>query len=63
MTITVVDQTGKHVYQPGFMYIAMGGERAGTSSDRSAACSTLASTLVVGEVEQVDEDGTDGPSG
>ena len=27
-TITVVDQTGQHVYQPGFMYIAMGGERA-----------------------------------
>ncbi len=27
-TITVVDQTGEHTYQPGFMYIAMGGERA-----------------------------------
>jgi len=26
--ITVVDQTGQHVYQPGFMYITMGGERA-----------------------------------
>ena len=28
VSITVVDQTGQHTYQPGFMYIAMGGERA-----------------------------------
>ena len=27
-TVTVVDATGQHNYQPGFMYIAMGGERA-----------------------------------
>ena len=26
--VTVVDPSGAHVYQPGFMYIAMGGERA-----------------------------------
>ncbi|HET7726741.1 MAG TPA: FAD/NAD(P)-binding oxidoreductase [Candidatus Limnocylindrales bacterium] len=26
--VTVVDATGQHTYQPGFMYIAMGGERA-----------------------------------
>jgi len=26
--VTVVDATGQHVYQPGFMYIAMGGESA-----------------------------------
>ena len=26
--VTVIDRTGAHVYQPGFMYIAMGGERA-----------------------------------
>jgi len=26
--VTVVDSTGQHVYQPGFMYIAMGGESA-----------------------------------
>lgn len=26
--LTVVDSTGQHTYQPGFMYIAMGGERA-----------------------------------
>ncbi len=27
-SVTVVDESGEHVYQPGFMYIAMGGERA-----------------------------------
>jgi sulfide:quinone oxidoreductase len=26
--VTVVDATGQHAYQPGYMYIAMGGERA-----------------------------------
>jgi sulfide:quinone oxidoreductase len=26
-SVTVVDETGEHVYQPGFMYIAMGNER------------------------------------
>src|SRR5688572_1801640 len=28
VTVTVVDERGQHVYQPGFMYIAMGGEVA-----------------------------------
>ncbi|TAM63021.1 MAG: NAD(P)/FAD-dependent oxidoreductase, partial [Chloroflexota bacterium] len=28
VTLTVIDARGEHVYQPGFMYIAMGGERA-----------------------------------
>ncbi len=27
-SVTLVDEKGEHVYQPGFMYIAMGGERA-----------------------------------
>jgi sulfide:quinone oxidoreductase len=27
-SVTLVDELGQHVYQPGFMYIAMGGERA-----------------------------------
>ena len=37
--IVVVDATGQHVYQPGFMYIAMGGERAANLSrpERSPA--------------------------
>ncbi|HEY6609152.1 MAG TPA: FAD/NAD(P)-binding oxidoreductase [Candidatus Limnocylindria bacterium] len=28
VSVTLVDEGGAHVYQPGFMYIAMGGERA-----------------------------------
>ena len=32
--------TGQHTYQPGFMYIAMGGERAANLSARSARSST-----------------------
>ena len=51
-TITVVDATGEHVYQPGFMYIAMGGERAEQPPAAGARrCSTRGSTLVVGEVD------------
>jgi len=55
VTITVVDQTGQHTYQPGFMYIAMGGERASNLQrpERSLLDSRVA--LVIGEVEKVDE--------
>ena len=35
--VTVVDATGAHVYQPGFMYIAMGGERA-EKLEQARAC-------------------------
>ena len=44
-SVTVVDEPGDHVYQPGFMYIAMGGERAEQPvSARSDRCSTTASS-------------------
>ena len=53
--VVLIDATGRHVYQPGFMYIAMGGERAerlerpeGSLLDRRVA-------LVVGEVVRVDQ--------
>ena len=55
-TITVVDQTGRHTYQPGFMYIAMGGERAeqppapGARPARSRESTSSSATVV-----QVDE--------
>jgi len=54
-TITVVDLTGEHVYQPGFMYIAMGGERAANlhRPERGLLDSRVA--LVVGTVVRVDE--------
>jgi sulfide:quinone oxidoreductase len=54
-SITVVDQTGQHVYQPGFMYIAMGGERAAGLQRPERGLLDPRVSLVVGEVERVDE--------
>ena len=53
--VTVVDAAGAHVYQPGFMYIAMGGERAEklTRPERSLLDERV--KLVVGTVARVDE--------
>jgi len=55
VTITVVDQTGQHTYQPGFMYIAMGGERAERLQRPERGLLDPRVTLVVGQVEKVDE--------
>jgi sulfide:quinone oxidoreductase len=55
VTITVVDQTGQHVYQPGFMYLAMGGERAAALQRPERGLLDTRVTLVVGEVSSVDE--------
>jgi sulfide:quinone oxidoreductase len=53
--VTVVDASGAHVYQPGFMYIAMSGERAERlqKPERSLLDSRI--RLVVGTVTRVDE--------
>jgi sulfide:quinone oxidoreductase len=52
-TVTVVDSRGSHVYQPGFMYIAMGGERAERLErpERSLLDERIA--LVVGDVVRI----------
>jgi sulfide:quinone oxidoreductase len=55
VTITVVDQTGLHTYQPGFMYIAMGGERADRLQRPERGLLDPLVGLVIGEVERVDE--------
>ena len=55
VTITVVDQTGQHTYQPGFMYIAMGGERSENLQRPERGLLDSRVTLVVGEVHRVDE--------
>ena len=55
VTITVVDQTGEHTYQPGFMYIAMGGEREERLRRPERGLLDKRVTLVVGEVASVDE--------
>jgi sulfide:quinone oxidoreductase len=54
-SVTVVDATGRHTYQPGFMYIAMGGERAEklTRPERSLLDARV--QLVVGEIAAVHE--------
>ncbi len=54
--LTVVDASGEHVYQPGFMYIAMGGERAANLSRPERSLLDKRVTLVVGEVVAVDPD-------
>ena len=48
--VIVVDATGQHVYQPGFMYIAMGGERAANLQRPERSLLDKRVTLVVGEV-------------
>jgi len=55
VSITVVDQTGEHTYQPGFMYIAMGGERAEKLQRPERGLLDSRVGLVVGQVEKVDE--------
>ncbi|MFM2105872.1 MAG: hypothetical protein RL338_904 [Chloroflexota bacterium] len=55
--VTVVDATGYHTYQPGFMYIAMGGERAERLSRPEASLLDGRVSLVVGSVRRVDEAG------
>ena len=52
--LTVVDQTGAHVYQPGFMYIAMGGERAKNLQRPERSLLDHRVQLVVGEIAAVD---------
>ncbi|MEX1173431.1 MAG: FAD/NAD(P)-binding oxidoreductase [Chloroflexota bacterium] len=53
--VVVVDATGSHVYQPGFMYIAMGGERAANLARPERSLLDKRVTLLVGEVVAVDE--------
>ena len=55
VTITVVDQTGQHTYQPGFMYVAMGGERAEKLQRPERGLLDSHVSLVVGQVDKVDE--------
>jgi sulfide:quinone oxidoreductase len=56
VNVTVVDTTGQHVYQPGFMYIAMGGERAERLERRERSLLDKRIQLVIGEVARIDEE-------
>jgi sulfide:quinone oxidoreductase len=53
-SITVVDSHGSHVYQPGFMYIAMGGERAERLERPERSLLDDRVELVIGEVTKID---------
>jgi sulfide:quinone oxidoreductase len=53
--VMVIDATGEHVYQPGFMYIAMGGERAADLQRPERSLLDKRVSLIVGEVAAIDE--------
>ena len=55
-TVTVVDNNGNHVYQPGFMYIAMGGERAANLQRPERSLLDGRVGLVVGEIVRIAPD-------
>jgi sulfide:quinone oxidoreductase len=55
VTVTVVDQTGAHTYQPGFMYIAMGGERAERLVRPERSLVDPRVQLVIGDVVRIDD--------
>jgi sulfide:quinone oxidoreductase len=52
--VKLIDATGQHVYQPGFMYIAMGSERASNLQRPERSLLDRRVTLVIGEVEKID---------
>ncbi|HLX34846.1 MAG TPA: FAD/NAD(P)-binding oxidoreductase [Candidatus Limnocylindrales bacterium] len=53
--VIVVDAEGAHVYQPGFMYIAMGGEREEHLRKAERSLLDRRVRLVVGRVTRVDD--------
>jgi sulfide:quinone oxidoreductase len=55
--VTVVDSTGQHVYQPGFMYIAMGGESAQKLSRPERGLLDGRVNLVVSTATRIDVEG------
>ena len=55
LDVTLVDAMGAHVYQPGFMYIAMGGEREERLSRPERSLLDSEVNLVVDTVVRVDD--------
>src|SRR5207302_3715143 len=53
--ITLIDERGEHVYQPGFMYIAMGGERAERLQRPERSLLDHRVALVVARVDRIRE--------
>jgi sulfide:quinone oxidoreductase len=57
-SVTLIDEMGQHVYQPGFMYIAMGGERAEKLVRPERSLLDEEVRLTVGRVSRIDESGS-----
>jgi sulfide:quinone oxidoreductase len=55
--VTVVDLTGEHVYQPGFMYIAMGNENPRSLRKPERRLLDDRVELVIGEIVGIDAEG------
>jgi len=55
VALTVIDEHGQHVYQPGFMYIARGGERAERLARPERTLLERRVQLLVGRVDRIDE--------
>jgi len=53
--VTIIDEKGEHVYQPGFMYIAMGGEKAENLSRPERSLLDSRVVLEVASVVKIDE--------
>jgi sulfide:quinone oxidoreductase len=54
-SVVLVDELGQHVYQPGFMYIAMGGERAEKLVRPERGLLDKEVQLQVGRIVRIDE--------
>jgi sulfide:quinone oxidoreductase len=57
VTVTIVDATGQHVYQPGFMYITFGGESAAKLARPERSLLDKQVELIIGKVATIDEAG------
>jgi sulfide:quinone oxidoreductase len=55
-TVTVVDETGQHVYQPGFMYIALGNQNPKSLRKPERRLLDDRVQLAIGEVSAIDEE-------
>ena len=54
--ITLVDQTGRHVYQPGWLYVPFGGDPPERFERSERRLLSRAVQLVVGEAQQIDRE-------
>nr|MCU0479478.1 NAD(P)/FAD-dependent oxidoreductase [Chloroflexota bacterium] len=56
--VTVIDESGSHAYQPGYMYIAMGNERPEKLLRRERSLLDGNVELVIDTIERIDTEGS-----